>query len=612
MDIGLNFENDDRVLDPIERLPPEVVVQCVQETLSAGDCSSRLLELTSVSKKWQALLFSTSILWTEVHIDWTYHDLLARTALFVHLSWARPIQLIVWDHPAAKWDVVGKLLVPSRICALTVRSVYADSYEPTAHKTIRYINTFANIYNSLNALPALKSLAFDRPLELEAPQLKQLTLPPGAFILSKVQLIDLSTGFDGETCPMVTNLVLFEDLNPCLVALSSFSSLQTLSMPSVGIPFQMEPLDLPQANRFLRLVDLTHSRPYSTNIDHLIRSCVPTLVRLSLQVTPSDTDEVINLLSLVINLEELSLQILSTPDSMIAKFVACRVQIPSLRSLKLEIYGFQESMVLDGSHPQLRIFAALANLYPNVTSLSISGISFRISYVLLYIQTLSRLDSLLCQDVFDTLPYTRDVTLPTLTMLSVDNPDILRHMKTPNLLRLELSGVTSSSQLEGLDLRCLVKLLIRPSGNTVLTYYLDPEEYPALAELFIDFGWAPRDWVQTSLLLLTTIVIASNRSPSSHGDIFCVSLLYNPELLPSLQQVFLSDFVEWDLLFLMLKRRNFGLKDVQKIQSFTVPFIPFEFRRHLALLLNGQQSQEDFEYDASLESTRSLVCDPEV
>ncbi|KIM20246.1 hypothetical protein M408DRAFT_30529 [Serendipita vermifera MAFF 305830] len=197
-------------------------------------------------------------------------------------------------------------------------------------------------------------------------------------------------------------------------------------------------------------------------------------------------------------------------------------------------------------------------------------------------------------------------------MLSTDNPDILRHTKTPNLLRLNLWSVTSPLQLEGLDLRRLVRLSIRLSGKEPLTYSLDPSEYPALAELSVNVAWTPHVWVQTSLILLRAIKITSFLSPDPHGNILCVSLLYNPELLPSLQQVFLSDFVEWDLLFLTLKRRNFGLKDVQKIQSFTVPFIPFEFRRHLALLLNGQQSQEDFEYDASLEATRSLVCDPEV
>ncbi|KIM30099.1 hypothetical protein M408DRAFT_22508 [Serendipita vermifera MAFF 305830] len=611
MDAGLKFGNDDRSLDPIKRLPSEIVVRCVQESLSADNYSSRLLELTSISKEWQDLLFSTSILWTEVHIDWTYHDLLARIALFVHLSRGVPICLIVWDKPAAEWNVVGKLLIPCRISALTIRSGYKSS-ESMAQKASRYINTFTNISNSLNALPVLKSLAFDRSLQLEASQLKRLALPPGAFISTRIGLIGLSNSFNGEDYPMVINLISFENLGSCLVALGSFSSLKTLSMVTTRTPLQGDSPNLPPANKFPRLVDLSYSQLYSTNIDHLIRSSAPTLVRLSLHTTVSDIEEVINLLGLIINLEELSLQIRATWDPVIAGFVARHAQVPSLQRLGLRIHDPQEYISSDGRHSLSSLFSALSILYPGVTSLSVDGISLRIPYVLSYIRTLSRIDSLSCQDVFDTLPYTHDITLPTLTMLSTNSPDILRYIRTPNLLRLELSSVTSSLQLKDLDLRRLVKLLIRSSQIAALTHPLDPEEYPNLAELYMDFGRVPHDWVQTSLLVLRKITITSNLSPGPHGNIFCVSLLYNPELLPSLQQVFLSDFVEWDLLFLMLKRCNFGLKGVQKIRSFTVPFIPFEFRRHLSLLLEGQKSQEDFEYDASLEATRSLVCDPEV
>ncbi|KIM30100.1 hypothetical protein M408DRAFT_22509 [Serendipita vermifera MAFF 305830] len=373
---------------------------------------------------------------------------------------------------------------------------------------------------------------------------------------------------------MVLNLTSYEDLNSCLVALGSFSSLRTLSMFNRGIKLQGDPPDLPPSNTFPRLVDLTYYQPYSITVGHLIHSVAHTLVRLRFDITVSDTEEIINLLGIITNLEELCLFIRPVPEPRTTEFVTRRTQIPSLQRLELQMRRFKGYIPSDGRHSLLRLFAALAILYPSVIHVSISGIPFKMPYVLSYIQTLSRIDSLSCEDDFDGLPYTCDITLPTLTMLSTDNPDILRHTKTPNLLRLNLWSVTSPLQLEGLYLRCLVRLSIRLSGNEPLTYSLDPSEYPALIELSVNVGWTPHVWVQTSLILLRKVTITSFLSPDPHGNILCVSLLYNPELLPSLQQVFLSDFVEWDLLFLMLKQRNFGLKGVQKIRSFTVPFIP--------------------------------------
>ena len=86
--------------------------------------------------------------------------------------------------------------------------------------------------------------------------------------------------------------------------------------------------------------------------------------------------------------------------------------------------------------------------------------------------------------------------------------------------------------------------------------------------------------------------------------------MYYPESCPFLRQIQLNDFVEWDILFLMLERRNFGLVGIQRIQTLTLPFVPFEYCQYLSCLLEGRL--EPLEKPSSLEVTRDLIFDPNV
>ena len=69
--------------------------------------------------------------------------------------------------------------------------------------------------------------------------------------------------------------------------------------------------------------------------------------------------------------------------------------------------------------------------------------------------------------------------------------------------------------------------------------------------------------------------------------------------------------MEWDILFLMLERRNFGFKSVKRIRTVTF-LVPFFIRRTLTLLLAGEKGVRPPLKSISLEATREVLFDPTV
>ena len=84
--------------------------------------------------------------------------------------------------------------------------------------------------------------------------------------------------------------------------------------------------------------------------------------------------------------------------------------------------------------------------------------------------------------------------------------------------------------------------------------------------------------------------------------------IYHPECCPSLREIHFGDFVEWDILFLMLERRNLGDKRIARIGQVTLPFVPYPFRGPLENVLNGKCEKKPSEYlPLSLEETREVL-----
>jgi hypothetical protein len=176
----------------------------------------------------------------------------------------------------------------------------------------------------------------------------------------------------------------------------------------------------------------------------------------------------------------------------------------------------------------------------------------------------------------------------------------------PNLLGLRLAYTTSAG-LKGLDLSSLRTLTIR--ANHKESYNLDPLDYPMLCEIDLRGYEALKDVDILSFSRLSSIRLNTHLFTNPEGNHLCMSLLCNPEGCPLLQELHCEESLEWDVLILMLERRNFGLKGVKRIHTLTIPFIPYPIHHTVNLLLAGENTKRPPLEPTSLEATRELLFD---
>jgi hypothetical protein len=177
-------------------------------------------------------------------------------------------------------------------------------------------------------------------------------------------------------------------------------------------------------------------------------------------------------------------------------------------------------------------------------------------------------------------------------------------------LYLILWDVKSSSHLNELSFLRLRKLEVHtPAFSEDFTLILDPKRYRALRELEMKLAGPRVTWYLTSLPKLVSINLSSVGMMLPHANRLLMALIYDSTVCPSLECIQLADFVEWDLLFLMLQRRNFGTKGVRPINRLVLPYISPGFQRSLYLLLEGKAPIIPEDLDISLVTTREMICD---
>jgi hypothetical protein len=151
-----------RTLNPIDRLPPELAASFIRNALSLHDRlhpefgrPSRLIELSTVSKKWQSFLVSTAILWSNLIIDEEQEDFLATLSVFVALSSKIPLKLTFRKEPV-DWARLAPLLVP------VTQRITSLNFEGHDDLEISWIySVIPTVFRRLGHLPRLKEVNFD-------------------------------------------------------------------------------------------------------------------------------------------------------------------------------------------------------------------------------------------------------------------------------------------------------------------------------------------------------------------------------------------------------------------------------------------------------------------
>ncbi|KAG8830536.1 hypothetical protein FRC17_004743 [Serendipita sp. 399] len=571
--------------DPLALLPLEIWVQIIQEIVDWRWSSSYrvITNMILVSEGWKEAIVNTPLFWTAITIDPGIEesDLLQRTVTSLHLSKDKLLTVIMeFPMTRASYESCQVLLSPhsSRIRQIIFRSPSrlqeeANTLDPSIH----------HILSDLLPLPKLQEIQFSHySLGTEEKEWNILELTPEIRILGGSTI-----PFSVLRCiptPYIESLKLNGNANDLFPLLPSLSRLKKIDMNESShtypeedmppVPLQAHPLGL----EVIRWRTFGGSRL----MDVLRRS--PRLERLTLQVKWASLSTLFGMLD---NFPHLSYLSISLPrshsdDQLTSGIIA---QSPSLREFHLELgslsvgIGSEEkkrkntslSYLIDSCIPIFEKIKSVSltiewgwviptTLWPSLTHLRVLNLTLdgTLEGLILTFEAL--------EDLQLTIPFNRYVPL-------------MSNLRCPNLLLLTLRTIYSyTSEYVNID--------------------LDAERFPKLSRLH--WNSSHLGWNISSHSQLKTLIFMRGCSPI--GSNFCEYLILRPGDFPSLEQVEFHEFPEWDLVFLMLERRNFLLDpSISRIRTLVLPTtLGFLMKTPLTLLLGGQFANRLSNHDLSI------------
>ncbi|CCA70063.1 hypothetical protein PIIN_04003 [Serendipita indica DSM 11827] len=594
--------------DPINHLPIEIWVVLLKELVyrENGTSVQDLLGLTLVSARWRACIMDVKDIWADISIGpgLSDSDLEARLYLGLYLSRNHPLTLHI-DHPTRDWDKILSIIRPhtQRIRSITIRRPLMKSNEELDPED----PSLYTLLDTLGHLPNLEELRLDGMYRMfprewvvlrNMPRLKSIlgeSLPFHAVMDNDLRYLqELNTNSTVNRWfmvmarfPHLTHLWL-DDADD--VAEYGWS-IDTRKEDSLRYELD-QPLPPP-----LEKLDLLH---YQKHHDHriadLIRLC-PNITRLTVSVSWKLLSQLLSVIGGLRNLMELSLYIKYITPKM-NKFDLVTEDAPqNLRLFSISFSTYEvRSMPEDESPSQAEKTAKLLHIFKGS----------------------SHLEELILHACHDhTFPFSLVPTLSGLRTLHLDLTS-LTAKETPRILSRSLENLLlflpselmplAVSQLDCPNLVAiqffedLSSKIGVPSSVT-----FDSSAYQNLFS--ITWGFRELRWEVTSLQSLKLITFTAASAKISNE--FLLHLILYPKHCPTLEQIEFQAYPEWDLLFLMLERRNFLQdRDVTSIRTIGLPTtIGLILREPLLELLRGRYAKRLSNFEISMAGLAEIYFD---
>jgi hypothetical protein len=597
-----------RTLNPIDRLPPELAASFIRNALSSHDHlypelgrPSRLVELTAVSKRWQSFLFSTAILWSELVIDEEQEDFLATLSVFVALSGKIPLKLTFRREPV-DWTGLASLLLP------VAQHITSLSFEGHDDLEINWIySVIPTVFTRLGHLPRLKEVNFDvMNTGVSLLQIESLPLPSTVKIKGNFQ-IEMPQGcWDSGTSGR-----LFDTHN-------TFAALEPISPPSnlFNLRYSVSNRTTIRSNgaTLPQLGSIAGRLAERNCFEQVVCRTTRHLQELDIYVHLSEVQDAIDCLRLLMRLQTLELYIKADYYASTLNWAPNNTACRDLRTFSVIFQGDEVPGIVLSAQGTLRyLFSAFQTLYPSVKKLHLHGHTWPF-FASSYLQSLRDLKSLSLGFTDSTYnPAEGSINLQSLQYLKIEGPPYFDSLRMPNLLKLTLA-------LPNLDM--WPPHLSHPRIRSLtLTSYRNAQDFKVLSLDCTDLRHLRLDDIplratseHLSLSNVVTITLTSQFAgvvnPSS--NLLCLTLLCNPEQFPCLQQLHFNTCIDWDILLLMLHTRNIGQNGVHRIDTVTLPFMPFDLQQSLARILAAESMELPPLESLSLEATREVMFDSTV
>jgi hypothetical protein len=585
-------------VDPIDKLPRELLGNILKDYVFDGSSGwyhyvvCKALLLTLVSKRWRDFVLSEPMLWTEVILLTNLEDFEVYFWLSINLSGQLPLHIYV-ECCFDKWKEVGPCLFEhrERIEKLTWGH-HITSHWCTGNKK--------DIINISSLMPPMPNLLEINPRERYDGE-KIVDVFRSFPSLSRVNEVRFSRENLSERTwlrEIETECSLYEVLK----ARGNLPNLETISFGDDlgdGGEWSIQADAYLETHQFLlKWRSLKYPR---LDLPMSLLYHVPLLTTLQLWVTFSTFTKIMATLNLLQLLKTLDITILLSHDKLAAD-IPCLSQVletcqnASVDTLKLDISCSSRQCSPEIHDKYFIIYDILTRALPHVQHLE--SRSWEPDFALF---SLERLQFPLLEDAY----------------VSCWNPHI------PSI------QVRVSNQIRDLRIKSVGDVLPCLSNTSSIRYFtwkknysdavskLDVTLWPSLEVLEVRSNWI--DWNLGSLQHLRSITFNEcdktlPKAVEENADRLIKLLATESNSCPLLERIHFSQFPEWDLLFILLRRRNIlNGPHVTPISFLSFPSkAPFFIIKPLRQLLKGMYPDIPPLRDLSLAGNVEIMLDREM
>ncbi|KAG8823418.1 hypothetical protein FRC17_009341 [Serendipita sp. 399] len=513
--------------DPLTVLPPEICNQIITEA-TLGDLDSQMekaLLLSAVSPRWLRHIVSMPSLWTNIFISHDTQDASARVATCLALSGERKTSVVI--H-ASNWDNYIGMLIP-----------HADRIESIR---LENINDFPRFIESLGYLPALTSINLPDSFHL-LPDVDERTLQLMENAPSLTSLGNLSLTRRILHHPHATKLTSLQTQVPFHEVVRILgTNLKPLQLSFWHLCLEThleneETVDIEYDPRNLISVDDLRLLCSPSTHGKLFSHCIASVRRLNIRISTGNALGELLFALRSSKVEEIQLELLEEAGPL-----PPRSDYAILSSLHRLVIFFSRPSI--GSLTEIMPIIMPSLAYLDMASLTLDKIRF-----LGQLRHLRELGVFIGSSMAELKEPIYFENLEKLT-LSIDTPFDLSFMQTRKLGHI------------------LALVQAYPNNEVFPASYLIPaSSFGTLTSVYIPVH-LPTHFRLASLPLLQTLQIYWNVENVWGCDLL-EQIILTPRICPGLRSISIDSMpVEWDLVLLMLLRRNFlHDKSVSRIQE---------------------------------------------
>jgi hypothetical protein len=607
-----------RRLDPMERLPHEIMAEIFLWESFWGPryIVHYMLPLTMVSRRWRDFILSEPLFWTFISLI-NEKDRDAPILLQLQLSQDLPLTIQV-NLPLKGWDSIRQELSKhrNRIQTLIVMQSLTIGDQQDVGLMTKDLQKFLD---DLGPLPSLKRLgdASFRIRNLRKPYDIEYLLDRFKS-LKYIHNIPLSSD-DLRVAKKRLNmdtLITQEDLGTIIPISQSLTGIKKIVFPASG-PSEAPPLERPRgdfdSNFSFGWRELVHTR-HLASISLAFMSQLTSLINLEIHMDLKTICEISSILHRLSKLQKITAHIASMQTGHIS-LPSGIISNTSVRSLYIYLNGptkialnmnTQESKghIVNNIDkiPQmlLQIMPKIENLHIDLREFDFSGPTIPFSLQNYFNGNSLSFYLLGCA----ILPRKEFRIAPSVRKLSIyGNKGQIFSLSSSSVKYLQYNQHPFSTQ--------------EPADSP--TSWIDLNSWPSLEGITVDNSVV--EWNKASLQFLRWVNIQDttgrtrNISPNNEikGSItsFIKELACNPCSYPSLEEITLDECPEWDILMIMLERRNLlTVPSIKPIKKLGIPSLyPREILKVLCGLLAARWTERPSNKDLSLAGNAEIILD---